>query len=661
MTDRFDDTTGGDSPADPALSDAFQDSAAFHDDVRRMLHRRAADVPAVRADGEPALGGDGRFTPAAGPVLGGASADPDRLGEVVDLPERDLGLRTTGSVSRGLPAAGGVHWTRRFGMVAAAAAVVVVAAVGLLSWRNQDRPVTVGSATPETGLLLLPPEGDEVELANLFVTPASDLVSPGDVIVGYAPDEAMITDGLIVLTEVVEDPSFSTFAGPDDVPVTAEQDPLLAELGAVIGPQAVSWNDPGDETTPARTVALFAYGDMLGDDDRLGLAGAVAPDPDRVLDDADLPAGWTFQVRLDDATVVSDAVYAELAGTIEGSLTSGSVALPLGLFGSLDEGDQTQVDEIALRGTTALLAVEGVEQEVSIVRLVWNEGGTNHQIRALGSVDRVVALAERLVPVDGATIQRRIDSIDPGRNEMAATTTFPATTATTGPPLTTVPVPGDLDPPFSMTAPGPGDVAPDGDGTPTNGTGSTVIGSTTTGPPTTGTGSTTTGPATTGPPPSPPETTVLVSRPNGSFTDNSIVPLPVAPPTLGVVPYEVGVSWSPRFGLCLGIDLDGDLTGGGYPVECSTEPWVGAGGSREIPGEGTIAFAFTFADPALASAELEVGGQRYEATIERLDAFTDIVFLLIPLPGVEKQEVDELFLPGEIVLRDGNGDSIGWG
>ncbi|MEM9564483.1 MAG: hypothetical protein AAGA93_17805 [Actinomycetota bacterium] len=659
MTDRFDGTTSDGNPTDPALSDEFQD------EVRRMLHRRAADVSTVRADGSSIRPGGGAAA-ADGSLLGGPRSDHRPMGQVVDLPERELGLRTTGSVRRGLPEnRREVPLTRRFGLVAAAAAVVVIAAVGLMSWRNQAQSVTVGSAAPAGGLLLLPTEDDEVELTGLRVTPAVELNSRGDVLLGYGPTETMIADGLIVLIETVEDPSFASFGDEDEVVVTADRDPLLAERGAVIGPQGVMWVEPGDETMPDRSVTMLTYGEALGDDELLTVAGRVATDVDRVLDADDLLDEWALRVRLDDTTVVSDTVDARLTGAFDGWMTSGGVALPLGLFGAIDDRDLATIEEIEVRGVPALLstttylddgAPEQPADQPSVTRLVWNEGGTNHQINGMTTADQVIALAERLVPVDPQTARERGGEGGPTGDEVAATTSMPST-VTTAVPSTTGPDPGDVDPPISMTAPGPGDV--DLDDRPTT-TGSPP-GSTTTGPATTGTGSTTTGPATTGPPSTPPATTIPVVRPNGSFTDNSIVPVPIGDPVLGGTRYEVGVSWSPTFGLCLGIDLNGDLTGGGYPVECEIDPLVGAGGRREVPGVGTIVFAFAADDPALASAELEVGGQRYTATIERLDAFPDFAFLVFPLEGVSVEEVDRRSLPGEIILLDGNGESFGWG
>ncbi len=648
--------------ADEPGYDAVHDP--FHDEVRRMLRRRAADV----AD----HGVAPAFAGAAGGPWSGAGPDhrmssqPAGAGgaEVLALPESELGLRTTGSVDRGLPGAGrDVPWTRRLGLVAAAAAVLVTAAVGLLSWRDDARPVTVGAAGETTGLLLLPPEGDEVELVSMVVSDAEQLTSAGDVLLGYGPTEAMIDDGLVVLVEPVEglDPS-SPMPGLEEVAVTAEQDPVLAERGAFAGPDMVSWRQPADDRNPERSIAVFAYGSQLSDDEVLTVAGRIAVDVDRILDGDDLPDGWALQIRVDDSAV-TDTVEAELGGAFEGWFTTGGVPVPLGLFGSgVGDGDGSMESEsISVRGTTGALATiryteEEPSEEFSVVRLAWLEGNALHQITAMAPVAEVLALAERLEPVDAETARRRRDEVGP-LDEQVATTSVPvtATTAVTSVP-TTASAPGSstTGPPFSMTAPGPGAVALGGDGSSTTGTA-------TTGPPTTIPNTSGTGPVTSGPPTTPPEPTVVVTRPTGSFTDNSIVPVPVDDATIGDTPYEVGVSWSPRFGLCLGIDLDGDLIGGGYPVECEISPWIGGGGRREVPGVGTIVFAFAPDEPRLASAELVVGDEEVDVTIHRIDAFPEFAFLIAPVEGVSADEIDRLSLPGAFVLLDEAGRPLGWG
>ncbi|MEL6984540.1 MAG: hypothetical protein AAFO29_19085, partial [Actinomycetota bacterium] len=510
----------------------------------------------------------------------------------------------------------------------------------------------VGEADGGDGLYLLPPEGDPVGLASLSVTDAESLSDPGSVLVGYGPTEAMGVEGLVLIAEPIDDAEFPVpFPDDDHVLVSADQDPLLAERGAVLGDRTLSWIEPADAENQRRVVNVWWYGSELTTEDVLAIAARLGADPDLVLGAQDLPDAWQLQVRLDDDAVLGDAIDATLAGALDGFLSSGGAPLPLGLFSLIGVDESSTVEEVSIRGTAGVLVVID-DQGGTVSRAIWREGGSTHQVIGFGPADEVLALVERLVPVDRDTIERRQAEL--ANASAQATTSLPPitpTTMTTATPTTdgvstTAPGPGDVGPEVSFTAPGPGAI----DTVPT--------GSTTTSPPTTipSSGS---GPATSGPGVTPPETTIPVPRPEGSFTDNSNVP--VGTDSFGQTPYEIGVSWSPRFGLCLGIDLDGDLIGGGYPVECEINPWIGFGGRREVPGVGTIVFAATADTPALAAADLAIGDQVTSASIERVDAFPGFAFLIIPLDGVAVEEVDQLSLPGAIVLYDGAGQPLGWG
>lgn len=645
--DRFADATDG------------ADDERFHDEIRQMLQRRAADVP------------DDGMVPRIAPISG---AERDGVGagvghvdgvgpaEVLALPERDLGLRTVETVTRGLPDRGRqVPWTRRLPLVAAAAAVLVVAAVGLLSLRDDAQPVLVGPAEQAGGggLMLLPPEGDEVEVLTLTVTDAESFLEPGAVMAGYGPDETMATDGLTVITELADRSSELGLEVDGLTRVSAGQDRVLAERDAALGDGRLFWTEPADGENPELVVNLFWYGSELSSDDVLAIAGGLVRSPDLVVDDRDLPEGWELRTGLDADSPVTDSLQADLGGAFEGFVISGGSPLPVGLVGAAMTGDPAASQRVTIRGVAGTLVSmpsgETDPADIGTFLVVWQEGGSTHQVFGFARADDVLALAERLVPVDRATAEQRRDSLgalsERAANSMTTTTTMiRAPETTVGPNETDQPA--DLEPPVSMTAPGPGDVAGSNGATATTGpTTATTI------PPATDTPATV--PTPPAPPTTPPEPTVPVRRPDGSFTDNSIVPVDTV--EFGGADYEMGVSWSPRFGLCVGIDLDGDLTGGGYPVECETEPWVGFGGRREVPGVGTIAFAATADHPDLASARLIIRGEPVEATIERVDAFPDLVFLVFPLEGIPVEEIDRKNLPGDIALSDADGQPIGWG
>ena len=378
------------------------------------------------------------------------------------------------------------------------------------------------------------------------------------------------------------------------------------------------------------------YGPSLSETDGLAMAEEVAigPASGTILTDAtvledSLPEGWRPLHRIDGDQPIGEGFRVVLEGELDGMLTVSSYEMPLGF--SL-AGTESEAEPVEVRGTVGLvMGLSGLAD-----RLVWNEGGRSHQLLAANpdlGPDGLVAVADRLVAVDVATALERYGAVAPEAAPPPTATTGPMPTAMAE---TTVPGPGEVDPPRSLTAPGPGDVADQGSAS-----------------------ATTAGPVTTEPSVSsgtiPPELT----RPLGGFTDNSIVP--VAASTLGGVAYEIGVSWSPRFGLCLGVDLDGSLTEGGYPVACEIAAWIGGGGRREVPGVGTVVFAFAPDVNGLSRAELEIDGVVHRATLHRVDQFPDFAFVVFALEGVGVEEVDGLFLPGAIVLVDEAGQRLGWG
>lgn len=608
---------------------------AFLDEVRQMLQRRAADVPETPPIGRPQPP-DRRDEASVRPASGrGDDA------EVLTLPGRDVGLAPTDPAT---------PWTRRAGLLTAVAAVVLgVAGFGLVTWWNDDpQQVAVGSAAAPAQTVLLPPEGDEVEVASFEIWTDADL-GDADWLETYGPaDGDPEIDGIVVLSQLMLDGNGNggLMEGPDRV--AAEQSEVLSELGATTDGRFVSWAAPNaGPDGGTQTVAVISFGQLVSPPQLFAVAEALALAAGDPLDEAVLPEGWIRTARVEGAGLAT-SVNIGLTGGLTASLTIAPIPLPTGVFGGFSSDLENSSERVELRGTTGLLVTTSFDGVAGggpdIVQLIWNEGGANHQLMSTASgtdPGALLALARRLVPVDVEVARQRHGAVD----EAAAVATTvvessdPPSTPTHPQTHTTAP-PVPLEPPVSMTAPGPGDV-----GRPPDSTTATTTG---------GIETTTPGTATTV------VTTIpVVTRPNGDFTDNSIVPVSAA--SLGGVPYEVGISWSPTFGLCLGVDLDGALTEGGYPVACEVSPWIGGGGRRELPGVGTVVFAFAATDLALARAELVVDGQVNQAEILRVDEFPDFDLLLFALDGVPAEVVDELQLPGAIVLLDGAGQPLGWG
>ena len=636
----------------------------FVDDVRRMLRRRAADVPEAELD-RGLTARSGLTNRAAAPPSGPASPsrlDPAAPGQVLDLPPGEFG--PTPAEESAIP------WARRAGLLAAAAAVVALAGLGLARWLDDDaQPVAVGADGGVGPSVLVPPDGDPSTVDSYDVMPLDDAFGPNDWLEDYGPpDDA--TTGLMVVSEGFEGAgSHSGLLGTDGRLVTTEESPALAGLGAQTdGASTVSWTVPSlDGGDGGHALSVVWYGGELDFVDGVSLAEGRATDLGQQFDQvAPLPEGWTRRSRIDASQASTGGYRVEFGGQPRAMLMVSPFALPLGLY-QIDRaggGESVEVTAVTVRGEAGLVfgpLVPGDDPDGGLAQVIWNEGGATHILLAFPAADESVevadpadllALAERLVPIDVEEAERRFGSRL--GEEAMATTTLPATSV----PVTTVPGPAEADGEVSLTAPGPGAIEPEvsltapgpGDVTTDDAT-ATTIPETVTTEPSDSFRST--------PPPTPTSLRPDLSRPAGDFTPNSIVPVDGS--SLGGVDYEIGVSWSPGFGLCLGVDLDGDLTGGGYPVACEPEASIGGGGRREVPGVGTVVFAFAPDDPALARAELTVGGTVHAATLHRVDEFPSFAFVVLALEGVPVTEVDQLLLPGAIALYDGSGQPLGWG
>lgn len=593
-------------------------SADFEDEVRRMLRRRAADVPDERSDAAAGGGGDPR------PI--GPTAD---IGPVGPTGDHVIPLD---------PTVDPAPFRRRIGVLGTVAAVVVAAVgIGLAGWIDgPDQQVAVGGATVAGPTVLVPPEGDAFTLDWIDVAPQEESTLASS---EYGPVDGGVTDGVTVLVEAASD------GGPSGgTPVTSEQSEILAELGAVFeAPTVVSWRDPVTGDGAPSSVVVLWYGSSLSSEQGLAIAAAVALDPLDELDGEPLPAGWAL--RSTSAMVGSDAplIGVAMSGPWSATITSIAGEFSLGLW-LIDWGDDDSAQdarEVEVRGGPGLL-VERTNRDddgTALLQssLMWHEGGATHRLGPAAPTDAdvdLVALADRLIAVDLDEARRRTgqDVDEPDQ------TTVPTTVTTTG------------QPPLSMTAPGPGAIE---DVTATTG----PVGQTTA-PDTT----------TTEPPPSTTEgaggSTVVIStteplaRPAGEFLANAIVPVMAG--TIGSQSYEVGVVWSPTFGFCMGVDLDGAITDGGFPVACEIEPLIGGAGSRLVPGAGVLVFAF--ADAATTAATVDIAGVTGQADVHRVEEFPDFSLLVFTLEAdIPASDLLAADLPGAIALFDQAGQPVGWG
>lgn len=610
--DAHDDQSADDGPV----------SAEFEDEVRRMLQRRASDIPAT-----------------------------DELATLT-------------------PTTGRAPWPRRAGVLAAVAAVVVAAiGVGVASWRADDeQQLAVGGPTADgpggEAAVLVPPEGDAFLLDSIDVAPADESPPEEFTAIEYGPADGGLSEGLAVLIDGTGQESL-----PGGTPVTPDQNALLADLGAVMdGPSSVSWNDlvPGEDGTRPVVTVLW-HGPNLTTGQGLGVAAAIALDPERELDGESLPAGWATRSTSVFAGAGGPSTTSVLVGPWPATLSSlpGELPFTIWLVDWGDESESVSGRQVDVRGVPGLLVErtfggDGAPQRLD--SLIWHEGGMTHQLGWVTSTEDnvdLVGLADRLVTVSLDEARRRT-----GQNDESAATmpeSIPETVTTIGGSTGTIDEESSEDTarplslattsmPGSLTAPGPGAIEG--------------------GPPTTGPNgeTTTSGPVTTIPTgvqstegadgslvtftlPEP------LPRPAGEFLTNAIVP--VAGGTIGGRSYEVGVSWSSTFGLCMGFDFDGAITEGGYPVECEPEPWIGGGGSRIAPGDGVLVFAF--ADAAVASASLELGGVVTQAEVYRVSEFPEFAFLVVAFPAATAEDLDGVALPGAIALADQAGQPVGWG
>jgi len=596
--------------------------AEFEDEVRRMLERRASDVPA--SDG--------------------------------------LAVLT--------PTAGRAPWHRRVGVLAAVAAVVVaVVAIGVAAWQtDDDQQLAVGGPPADGPTVLVPADGDTFVLEAIDVAPPEELAPEGFTAIEYGPADGGLTEGLAVIVGAgSEDPA------PTGTPVTPDQNALLAELGAVMeGPAVVSWNDfvPNEDGTLSPVTVLW-YGEGITTDQGLSIAAAVATDPRGELDGDPLPPGWATRSK----SVLTESGVPTTAATMTGPwsamLTSfpGRYPFTVWLVDWGEQGASVTGRQVDVRGGSGMLIGRTFTDDeggsLRLDALVWQEDGMTHRLGLAmpteGEIEvDLIGLADRLVAVDLDEALRRT-----GQDDELAATTMPASAPetattiggstgtidddtnveTTGPPsvaTTSMPV--------SMTAPGPGAIEG--------------------GPPTTGPNgeTTTSGPVTTTPSgvqstegadgsivtftvPEP------LLRPEGGFVANAIVP--VVSSAIGEQAYELGVVWSPTFGFCMGFDFDGAITEGGFPVECEPEPAIGGGGSRVAPGDGVLIFAF--ANAAATSATFQLGGVVADAEVYWVPEFPEFSLLVFAFAGAPAESLEGADLPGAIALFDEDGQPIGWG
>ncbi len=585
---------------DDVKTDESAVPAEFEDEVRRMLRRRASDIPA------------------------------------------------TDDVATLTPMTGRAPWHRRAGVLAAAAAVVVAAiGIGAATWRaDDDQQLTVGGPTVAGSTVLVPPEGDAFLLESIDIAPAEEPSSDGFTAIEYGPGDGGLTEGLAVIVGAANEES-----APVGMLVTPDQNQLLAEFGAVMeGPAIVSWNDvvPNEDGTNS-TVTVLWYGPGVTEDQGLAIAAAVAVDPRGELDGEPLPPGWVTRSTVALAGSGAPMMAATMTGPWSATLTSfpGQYPFTIWLADWGDEGASVSGRQRDVRGGSGMLIgrtlVDDEGDALQLDALVWHENGMTHRLGlAMPTEDEVdlVGLADRLVAVDLDEALRRT-----GQGNDSAETTMPDTVPPTA---TTVVGSTTSMPPFSMTAPGPGDIERP---TATTGSGQTTDPAVATTEPPVRSTEGADGSIVTLTVPEP------LVRPAGEFLASAIVP--VVSGAIGGQTYEVGVVWSPTFGFCMGFDFDGAITEGGFPVECEPEPWIGGGGSRIAPNDGVLVFAF--ADAAVAAATLELGGVVNDAEVYRVPEYPDFSLLVFAFAGAPAQSLEGVELPGAIALFDQAGQPVGWG
>lgn len=574
-------------------------SVEFEDEVRRMLKRRASDIPA------------------------------------------------TDQVATLTPIAGRAPWQHRLRVLVAVAAVVGAVGIGAVVWRTAgDQQLAVGGPAAIGSTVLVPPDGDAFVLESVDVVPAEEPSGDGFTAIEYGPGDGGLIEGVAVIVGGASEEAVST-----GTPVTPDQNQLLAELDAVMeGPAIVSWNDfvSNEDGTNSRVTVLW-YGPGITGDQGLAIAAAVAVDPRGELDGELLPPGWATRSRSVLSGSGTPTTAATMTGPWSATLTSfpGQYPFTIWLADWGDEGDSVSGRPLDVRGGSGMLIgrtfVDDDGDALHLDALVWHEDGMTHRLGVAmpteGEVD-LAGLADRLVAVDLDEARRRT-----GQEGDSTDTTMPDTVPPT---VTTVVGSTTSTPPYSMTAPGPGDIERP---TPTAGSGQTTDPAVTTTEAPVRSTEGAEGSIVTFTVPEP------LVRPAGEFLAGAIVP--VVSGAIGGQSYEVGVVWSPNFGFCMGFDFDGAITEGGFPVECEPDPWIGGGGSRVAPNGGVLVFAF--ADAAVAAATLELGGVVTDAEVYRVPEYPEFSLLVFAFAGASAQSLEGVELPGAIALFDQAGQPVGWG